>query len=93
MLWKLQSEGSLHGGSLGHTAVHRAFIMLPRNYSPDEKLSSGEWNCSFRIFWDRDRILNLTAIHTSATICTVCQCGLVWSKFCGMSGYSVLDLW
>jgi len=39
MLWKLQSEDRLHGGSLGHITVHRYFMMLPRNYSPDEKIS------------------------------------------------------
>jgi hypothetical protein len=70
-LWKPQSEGSLHGGSLGHIAVHRSFIMLLRNYTPDEKFSSGEWHGSFRIFWDRDYILNLTAVHTSATVCSL----------------------
>jgi len=39
MLWKLQSEGRLRGGSLGHITVHRFFMMLLRNYGPDEKIS------------------------------------------------------
>lgn len=39
MLWKLQSEGRLHGGSLGHITVHRYCMTPLRNYSPDEKIS------------------------------------------------------
>jgi hypothetical protein len=49
MLWKLLQKHSLHGGSLGHMFVHRSYIMQRRNYTPDEKISSGmEMCCSFK---------------------------------------------
>jgi hypothetical protein len=51
MLWKLQLKHSLHGGSLEHMVVHRSSIMQQRNYSPDEKISSGVEIChSFKKF-------------------------------------------